>query len=72
MKCINKTSTYSDNINKHFNKYFPLIEINFVKFIAQYAVVLASRSVRSGHICQDLNTLAGNAFCCGITAKELP
>jgi exodeoxyribonuclease V alpha subunit len=59
-----------DNVNKNFHNYFSSIDMHFGNFIAESALenndnlflaaALASRSVRYGHICLDLNKLAGN------------
>ena len=66
------TVTYRDNVRKNFHNYFSSIDIHFGNFIANLvtdnsdslclAAMLASRAVRQGHVCLDLNALAGNAI----------
>lgn len=61
-----------DNPNRNSNNYFSSIDIHFGNFIAGMApenkdylfpaAALVSRAVRFGHICLDLNTLAGNTI----------
>jgi len=63
---------YNNNLNRHFNNYFSAIDIHFGNFIGEQApgnkdylflaAALASRYVRCGHICLDLNSLAGGSI----------
>ncbi|MEN6376133.1 MAG: exodeoxyribonuclease V subunit alpha [Smithella sp.] len=66
------TVPYKDNVKKNFHNYFSSIDIHFGNFIADLvpgksdylflAAMLVSRSVRLGHVCLDLNALAGNVI----------
>ncbi len=66
------TVKYRDNVRKYFHDYFSSIDIHFGNFIADLlpensdylflAAVLASRAVRLGHVCLDLNALAGSVI----------
>lgn len=63
---------YRDDVNGNFHNYFSSIDIHFGNFIADLtaknsdylflAAVLASRAVRSGHVCLDLNAQAGSVI----------
>ncbi|NTW76556.1 MAG: exodeoxyribonuclease V subunit alpha [Syntrophaceae bacterium] len=64
--------TYRDDVNRNFHNYFSSIDIHFGDFIADLtaenndylflAAALASRAVRLGHVCLDLNAQAGSVI----------
>lgn len=72
MKNATTKEQCSDNLRKTFLNYFSSMDIHFGNFIAQFATenreylflaaALASRAVRYGHICLDLNALAGSTI----------